>query len=96
MTSEHFISGAIISGIVIFYFIFTIQYFLSFRKTLIFSGRVKMFHLVMIWIIPFVWILILKSLTRSTPGSYEIEKKSEPQPFSDNNSDAAKASSMGF
>lgn len=36
----------------------------------------------MIWLIPFVWILLLKALTKSTPGSYEIEDKVDPQPFS--------------
>jgi hypothetical protein len=48
----------------------------------------------MIWLIPFIWILILKSLTKSTPGSYEVKNKIEPKPFSDN--DAVKASNMGF
>jgi hypothetical protein len=36
----------------------------------------------MIWIVPFVWILILKALTRRTPGSFEIENKEDPKPFS--------------
>jgi hypothetical protein len=36
----------------------------------------------MMWVVPFVWILVLKALTKSTPGSYEVEKKEEPQPLS--------------
>jgi len=36
----------------------------------------------MMWVIPFIWILILKALTIPTPGSHEIEEKEDPQPFS--------------
>lgn len=86
----------IIFGIIIFYFVFTTRYFFEFKKNLIFTGKIKVFHLIMIWVIPFLWILILKCLTKDTPGSYEIENKSNPKPFSDNDSDATKASNMGF
>lgn len=51
----------------------------------------------MIWLIPFIWIFILKSLLKNTPGSYEIKNKNHSsKPFSDNDSDAIKASNMGF
>jgi len=50
----------------------------------------------MIWLVPFIWILILKSLTPSTPGSYEIKDKGNSKPFSDNDNDAIKAADMGF
>ena len=50
----------------------------------------------MIWIIPFIWILLLKSLTKSTPGSYEIKNKDNTKPFSDNDGDAMNASNIGF
>ena len=96
MTSELIIWDLIICGIIIFYLIFTIRYFIVLRKNVIFVGKIKVFHLIMIWLIPFIWILILKSLTKSTPGSYEIENKAEPKPFSDNDTDAMKASNMGF
>ena len=94
MTKEIIIRNLIISGLLIFYLIFTISFFISLRKNIIFSGKIKVFHLIMIWVIPFLWILILKSLIKSSPGSYEVENKSEPRPFSDN--DASKASTMGF
>ena len=86
----------IICGTIIFYFLFTIRYFLVFKKNVIFTGKIKAFHLVMMWLIPFIWILILQALTKSTPGSYQIEKKEAPIPFSDNDDDAIKASQMGF
>src|SRR5450631_4418134 len=53
-------------------------------------------HLVLIWLIPFLWILLLKALTKATPGSFEIENKESPIPFSDNDRDANSASTMGF
>jgi hypothetical protein len=96
MTTEYFMRDAIILVVVIYYLIFTIRYFIAFRKNPIFSTEAKRFHLIMIWIIPFIWILILKTLESTTPGSFEIEKKSEPLPFSDNNNDTAAASNMGF
>ncbi len=73
----------IITAIVIFYLVFTTRYFLKFRKNIIFTGAVKTFHSIMIWIVPFFWILLLKALTKTTPGSYEIEKKVDPKPFSE-------------
>ena len=50
----------------------------------------------MIWLIPFIWIFLLKNLLKPTPGSYDIENKENPKPFSDNDNDARKASQMGF
>jgi hypothetical protein len=45
--------------------------------------------------VPFVWIVILKSIIKSTPGSYEIEIKESPEPFSKDD-DVNRASTMGF
>ncbi|MFT3911423.1 MAG: hypothetical protein QM737_18515 [Ferruginibacter sp.] len=86
----------IIGGIFIFYLIFTIRYFIIFRKNILFAGKNKTFHLIMIWFIPFIWILLLKSLIKSTPGSHEVKDLNTPGPFSDNNNDASTASNMGF
>ncbi len=96
MIREFIIRDLIICAVVIFYFVFTIRNFLVFRKNVIFTGKIKVFHLIMIWLIPFIWILILKSLTKSTPGSHEIENKNTTKPFSDNDNDVIKASNMGF
>jgi hypothetical protein len=37
----------------------------------------------MIWMIPFVWIFILKSLTKPTPGSYKFDNKKNPDSFTE-------------
>jgi hypothetical protein len=97
MSKEKIIRDIILALVFIFYLIYTIPYFLAFKKNpTIFAGKIKVFHLVMMWLIPFFWILILKSLTKSTPGSYEMEYKENPHPFSDNNDDAARASTFGY
>ncbi len=33
----------------------------------------------MIWLVPFLWIFILKSVTKPTPGSDKFEDKSNPE-----------------
>jgi hypothetical protein len=89
-------STILISALLIFYFIFTIRYFFVFKKNIIITGKIKLVHLVLIWLIPFLWILLLKALTKATPGSFEIENKESQIPFSDNDRDANSASTMGF
>jgi len=96
MTRESIVRDLIISAAIIFYLIFTIRYFFVFRKNVVFTGKIKAFHLIMIWLVPFIWILILKSLTQSTPGSYEVKNKGNSKPFSDNDKDAIKSADMGF
>jgi hypothetical protein len=96
VTKEFVLRYLIICIAVLIYFIITVRYFLVLRRSVIFDGGLKTFHLIMIWIIPFIWIFILKSLTKPTPGSYEAKKKTNSKPFSDNDDDALKASEMGY
>ncbi len=96
MNQESILRTILICIIGIIYFIITFRYFVVFRKNVIFSGKIKAFHLIMIWLIPFIWIFLLKSLTKSTPGSYEMKNKTTYKPFSDNDNDALKASDTGF
>ena len=39
----------------------------------------------MIWIVPFIWALILKALSKSAPSSYEVENKKDPESFGGRN-----------
>jgi hypothetical protein len=96
MTKQITILHLALGVILFFYFFLTVRYFLVIRKSLIFTGKVKSFHLIMVWLIPFVWILILKNITKPTPGSYEVKNKDLPRPLSNNDDDAASASNMGF
>lgn len=67
----------------LFYLIFTIRYALVFRNTIIFSGCLKTFHQIMIWLVPFFWILILQAISKSAPGTWQVEKKEDNKPLSD-------------
>lgn len=83
MTNELIIKYSLGFAITIFYLQYTIRYSISFRTNLLFTGRLKTFHFFMMWLIPFFWILILKSLTKTTPGSYEIKNKKNPDSFTE-------------
>lgn len=64
------------------YAVFTFRYHHKLKKNIAFSKNLRRFHQVMIWLVPFVWGLLLTGLTKSAPGSHEIENKEDPQPFS--------------
>ncbi|MDB5200800.1 MAG: hypothetical protein JWQ27_209 [Ferruginibacter sp.] len=64
------------------YAVFTIRYNRVLRKNEIFSKGLRIFHQIMIWLVPFVWALLLKGLSKSAPGSHEVDNKVDPQPFS--------------
>jgi hypothetical protein len=83
MPKQTIIQIIILSITFIGYLIFTTLYFISLQKEIIFSKRMKIIHCILIWFIPFVWIFLLKGLTKRTPGSYEIEPKEDPKPFLD-------------
>jgi hypothetical protein len=82
MTKDIIIQGLIPGAFIISYLIFTVRYSRILKKNIVFPRGVKLFHLIMIWLVPFVWALLLSGLTKSTPGSYEVEEKVDPQPFS--------------
>jgi hypothetical protein len=78
-----FIIRAIILTIfAIAYLVFTTRYYRKLKKNIVFSKAIRSFHQVMIWFVPFVWGLLLTALTKSAPGSHEIENKEDLQPFS--------------
>jgi hypothetical protein len=67
MTQDLTIRYLVISAVLVFYFIFTIRYLFVFKKNIIFTGKIKLVHLILIWLIPFIWVFILKGLTKATP-----------------------------
>ena len=68
----------LLSIISIFYLIYTIRYLLLFNRKNYFTDRLKTFHIIMIWLVPFVWIILLKNLFKPTPGSGEFPDKKDP------------------
>jgi len=64
----------------IFYVAYSFRFSQTFMKSIYFTRRIKTFHLIMIWLVPFFWIFILKSVTKPTPGSGKFENKASPEP----------------
>lgn len=80
MTKEILPYG-ILFALLVVHLVYTTRFTMSFRKTLLFTGKVKNFHLLMIWLIPFCWIFLLNALMKSTPDSFEIKEKNNPESF---------------
>jgi hypothetical protein len=82
MPKQIIIRVMILSVTFVAYLVFTTRYAVFLKKEILFTKRVKILHSILIWLIPFVWIVLLKALAKRTPGSYEIEEKRDPEPFS--------------
>ena len=74
----------LLAGVVVFYIIYTVRFSFKFRNSILFSGWVRNFHLIMIWLVPFAWIFLLKNLMKPTPGSAEFQNKENPESSNDN------------
>lgn len=69
-------------GLLAVYLVWTLAFAIKFNKTDIYFGnRRKLMHNILIWIIPFLWIIIIKTITKPTPGSYNFKKKGEDNSF---------------
>jgi hypothetical protein len=71
------------AAVMIFYFIYTLVFHWRLSKTSVFTGGRKTFHMLMIWLIPFIWILLLKAFFKPVPGSHQIPNRREPEAFTD-------------
>ncbi len=87
METKLIIKYALLAIFIIFYLVYTIRYAIKFRNNNSFAVRRKTIHAVMIWLFPFIWILILKSFSKPTPGSYEFKDKKDADKFDDNTTD---------
>jgi len=74
-----FIKYSVLAIIVVFYVVYTLRFSLHFYKSILFNGLVKGFHLTMFWLVPFIWIYLVKNLIKPTPGSREFEHKESPE-----------------
>ena len=55
--------------ITIFYLIYTIKYSIEFKKNILYSKKVKILHHILFWLIPFVWIILIKAMSANTKGT---------------------------
>ena len=64
--------------LVTFYLIYTLNFAIRFNKAnTIFNDNKMLIHNFLIWIIPFFWIMIIKSTMKPTPGSGKFKVKSD-------------------
>jgi len=75
MDSKTIIKVSILAILVAYYLAYTFNYAKYFHKNSFFTGWPKVFHSIMIWLIPFLWIKILKALLRPIPGSHAFKKR---------------------
>ena len=69
-------------GILAVYFIWTLKFAIQFNKTdRFFNKRQKLIHTILIWLIPFFWIMILKTISEPTPGTANNKKKTDKGNF---------------
>lgn len=69
--------------LVLVYLVVTVRYSFTLLKSPVLPKRLRYLHLVLIWAIPFVCIIFLRSVTRHTPGSYGIDRNKDEKPFFD-------------
>ena len=69
-------------GLLTIYFIYTLRFALKFNRTdSFFNKRQKLLHNVLIWLVPFLWIMILKTISEPTPGTAKNKKTKDKGSF---------------
>jgi hypothetical protein len=69
----------------IIYVIYTLNFAIKFNKTsAIFNNNQKLIHNILIWTIPFFWIMIIKAMMKPTPGSDKFKKTKPEADFKEN------------
>ncbi|MCR6639505.1 MAG: hypothetical protein NVV82_11130 [Sporocytophaga sp.] len=70
------------------YFIYTLNFAIQFNRTnTLFTDNQKLLHNIFIWIIPFFWIIIIKTIEKPTPGSDKFKKGKRDSGFNDSNNE---------
>ena len=43
------------------------------RDSVLFTGKLKLIHLILLWSIPFLWGLVITTITKKSPGTDQEE-----------------------
>jgi GT2 family glycosyltransferase len=63
-------------AVFLFYFIYTLLFAIKLHKShTLFSRKIKLIHHILIWLIPFIWVILLKALLKPIPGSHKAKKE---------------------
>jgi len=74
----------ILFGLLTVYFIWTLRFAIRFNKTdTYFDKGQKRMHNVLIWFVPFIWIMIIKTIAEPTLGSANYNKTKDKETFSE-------------
>jgi hypothetical protein len=84
METKNIILLIILIAFAMFYLTYTLIYSFVFIKNKYFSGRKKIIHFILIWAIPFLWILLIKSFLKPVPGSAEFHNKKDSESYKEN------------
>lgn len=69
-------------GLLTVYFIWTLKFAIKFnRSDLFFNKNQKLIHNVLIWLVPFIWIMIIKIILEPTLGSGNCKKTKDKGNF---------------
>jgi hypothetical protein len=71
-------------GLLLIYVLWTLRFAIKFNKTDVYFNKTqKLIHNILIWLAPFIWIMIIKTITKSTPGSANFKKTRDKGTFSE-------------
>lgn len=74
----------ILLGLLTFYIVWTLWFAIKFNATdRYFDKGQKLIHNILIWVVPFIWIIIIKTLSKPTPGSANYTKTKNKGTFSE-------------
>jgi hypothetical protein len=74
----------ILFGVLIAHISYAIHVMPKLRGSVLFTGKLKVIHLILLWSIPFLWGLLIVTLTKKSPGTGEEELTFDdvnPNPF---------------
>ncbi|MFM7855639.1 MAG: hypothetical protein ACKO96_27855 [Flammeovirgaceae bacterium] len=74
----------ILLGLLTIYILWTLRFAIKFNRTdKYFDNGQRLIHNILIWVVPFIWIIVIKTLTKPTPGSSTYNKTKDKSTFSE-------------
>lgn len=67
----------------LFNFAYTIRYSFVVNKNIFLTRRQKIMNLILIWVIPIIWILFLRTFFKPNPGSHQVSNKRDSGSFTE-------------
>jgi len=65
------------------YVAYTIRYSFVLNKSIFLTRRQKIINLTLIWLIPFIWVLFLRTFFKPNPGSHQVRRTGDSGNFTE-------------